>query len=459
MSIEVSAFNIKSFAKNLKAVLSDYKLDLKHSHCLEILSKTLGYKDWNTLSAKLNGASQSQTEERLVDEARNQESSNSPPPEPEKDEIAPDAIFAEVIEQQKERLQKEKFPGSTEVGNKKSLVFRSNIAIDLGTANTLVFLHKKGIVVREPTVVAVHNTSAGKPKILAVGNEAKSMMGRTPGSIQAIRPMRDGVIANFDVATEVMRQIIKKIQNTGSMLKFRPRVILAIPSGSTQIEKRTFKESLEKAGAREVLLVESPIAAAIGAGLPVTKSSGSMIVDIGAGITEVAVISLGGIVYSRSHRVGGDMMDETIIRHFKKQHNLLIAATTAEQIKIGMGSAYPLKEMKSMEVTGRDLLTGRPKSLTVNSDEIRECLADNCDQIVDSVQDALQDTPPKLVADIKKSGIVLTGGGSLLYGMDLLLRDRFDIPITYAEDPLSCCALGAGAMLDNIDLLKSVTIQ
>jgi rod shape-determining protein MreB and related proteins len=458
MSIEVSASNIKSIAKNLKAALSDYKLDLKHSHCLEILSKAFGYKDWNTLSAKLNGASQSQTEERLVDEAGIQESSNSPPSEPVKDEIAWDAIYSEAIKQH-DRFLKEKLPGSTEVGNKKSLVFRSNIAIDLGTANTLVFLHKKGIVIQEPTVVAVRSDSAGNPKILAVGNEAKSMMGRTPGSIQAIRPMRDGVIANFDVATEVMRQIIKKIQNTGSMLKFRPRVILAIPSGSTQIEKRTFKESLEKAGAREVLLVESPIAAAIGAGLPVTKSSGSMIVDIGAGITEVAVISLGGIVYSRSHRVGGDMMDETIIRHFKKQHNLLIAATTAEQIKIGMGSAYPLKEMKSMEVTGRDLLTGRPKSLTVNSDEIRECLADNCDQIVDSVQDALQDTPPKLVADIKKSGIVLTGGGSLLYGMDLLLRDRFDIPITYAEDPLSCCALGAGAMLDNIDLLKSVTIQ
>jgi len=441
MSIEVSSSNIKSIAKNLKGALSDYKLDLKHSQSLEILSKAFGYKDWNTLSAKLNGTLQSQNETPL------------------KDTIAPGDELSAFFEDTQKQPPKNESAKVADLGNKKSLVFRSNMAIDIGTANSLVFLHKKGIVIREPTVVAVQKGSGGKLKVLAIGNEAKSMLGRTPGSIQAIRPLRDAVIVDFDVATEMMRHVIRKIQATGPFLKLRPRVILGIPSGTSQVNKRAFKESVEKAGAREVLLVESPMAAAVGAGLPITKASGSVIVDIGAGKTELAIISLAGIVYSGGERVGGDMMDKTIIRYCKKQHNFLIAETVAEQIKMDIGSAYPLKEVRSLDVTGRDLLTGNPKTFTVKSDEIRECLAHDCDQIVEVIQEALEHTPPKLVDDIKKSGITLSGGGSLLKGMDLLLSDRFGLPVVYAEDPLSCTALGIGAMLDNIGLLRAVTIR
>ena len=469
MSIEVSASNIKSIAKNLKAALSDYKLDLKHSQSLEILSNAFGYKDWNTLSAKLNGTSQTQSENHLNDEMVAQEGAEAEVQFQESDEealspqkqndTAPDSIFSRALEDSKGKSLGKKSVGDADLVNEKSLVFRSNIAIDLGTANTLVFLHKKGIVIREPTVIVVRKGSQGNLKVLAVGNEAKSMMGRTPGSIQVIRPLREGTITDVDLTTEMIRKIIRYIQGKSSLLKFRPRVILAIPSGSSQVAKRAFKDSVEKAGAREVLLVEKPMAAAIGAGLPVVKARSSMIVDIGAGTTEVAIISMAGIVYSGSARAGGDMMDQSIIRCFKKQHNFLIAETSAEQIKISIGSAFPLKEERSMDVNGRDLLTGKPKTFTVKSDDIRECLADVCEQIIDAIQGALENTPPKLVGDIKKSGLVLTGGGSLLKGMDLLLNDRFGIPVRYAEDPLSCIALGVGAMLDNIDLLKAVTIR
>ncbi|MBU2647232.1 rod shape-determining protein [bacterium] len=337
-------------------------------------------------------------------------------------------------------------------------IFSNDIAIDLGTANTLVFLSGKGIVIREPSVVAVQTGPRGETKVLAVGSEAKSMLGRTPGTIQAIRPMKDGVIANFDVTAEMIRHFIKKVQKSSSLIKFRPRVIVGVPSGITQVEKRAVKESAESAGAREVYLVEEPMAAAIGAGLPITEANGNMIIDIGGGTTEVAVISLAGIVYSNSTRVGGDIMDDTIIQYIKKRYNLLIGERTAEQIKINIGSAYPTDENLTMDVKGRDLLTGIPKTLILSNDEIRESLSDVCDQIVLVTKNALEDTPPELAADIVDKGIVLAGGGSLLKGMDILLRERTGLPIIYAEDPLSCVALGVGAMLDNIGLLKSVAI-
>jgi len=331
-----------------------------------------------------------------------------------------------------------------------------DLAIDLGTANILVFLAGKGILFSEPSVVAVQNDSRGQMTVLAVGKEAKSMLGRTPDAIQAIRPMRDGVIANYDVNTEMIRYFIKKVQSTHSLLKLRPRIIVGVPSGITQVEKRAVKESTEAAGAREVFLVDEPIAAAIGAGLPIAEPSGSMIVDIGGGTTEVAVLSLAGVVYSDSARLGGDIMDETIIQYTKKRYNLLIGERTAEEVKIEIGTAYPQGETTTMDVKGRDLLTGIPKTQQVNSDEIREALSDVCEQIVQVVKNTLEDTPPELAADIVDKGIVLAGGGSLLNGMDTLLRERTGLPIIYAEEPLSCVALGIGAMLDNIGVLKNV---
>lgn len=338
-------------------------------------------------------------------------------------------------------------------------VFSNDIAIDLGTANTLVFVDRKGIVIREPSVVAVQKTMKGDIKVLAVGTDAKSMLGRTPGSIQAIRPMRDGVIANFDVTADMIRFFIRKVQKSSSVIKFKPRVIIGVPSGITQVEKRAVKESAESAGAREVYLIEEPMAAAIGAGLPITEANGNMIVDIGGGTTEVAVISLAGIVYSNSTRVGGDTMDDTIVQYIKKRYNLLIGERTAEQIKIKIGSAYPVGEKQTMDVKGRDLLTGIPKTLILSSDEIRESLSDVCDAIVQATKNALEDTPPELAADIVDKGIVLAGGGSLLNGLDILLRERTGLPIIYAEDPLSCVALGVGAVLDNIDLLKNIAVS
>lgn len=337
--------------------------------------------------------------------------------------------------------------------------FSNDIAIDLGTANTLVFIGGKGIVIREPSVVAVQKTARGDVKVLAVGAEAKTMLGRTPGSIQAIRPMRDGVIANFDVTAEMIRFFIKKVQKNNSFIKFKPRVIIGVPSGITQVEKRAVKEAAQSAGAREVYLIEEPMAAAIGAGLPITEANGNMIVDIGGGTTEVAVISLAGVVYSHSTRVGGDTMDDTIVQYIKKRYNLLIGERTAEQIKIKTGSAYPVDDKETMDVKGRDLLTGIPKTLKLSSDEIRESLSDVLDAIVQATKNALEDTPPELAADIVDKGIVLAGGGSLLRGLDILLRERTGLPIIYAEDPLSCVALGVGATLDNIGLLKNIAVD
>jgi rod shape-determining protein MreB len=341
-------------------------------------------------------------------------------------------------------------------------MFSNDLAIDLGTANTLVYLKGKGIVVSEPSVVAVQRDSMGQKKVLAVGTEAKNMLGRTPGSIVAIRPMKDGVIADFDITEEMLRYFIRKIHNRKALV--RPRIVICVPSGITQVEKRAVKESAESAGAREVYLIEEPMAAAIGAGLPITEASGNMIVDIGGGTTEVAVISLAGVVFAKSVRVGGDKMDEAIAQHLKRQYNLLIGERTSEAIKIQIGSAYPdsassPKEGKvdSMEVKGRDLVSGIPKTLVINAKEIREALSEPINAIVEAVRIALERTPPELAADIVDKGIVLAGGGALLRNLDQLLREETGLPVVIAEDPLSCVVLGSGKVLDELDLLKRVT--
>ena len=335
-------------------------------------------------------------------------------------------------------------------------MFSNDLAIDLGTANTLVYLKGKGIVVSEPSVVAVQKDSLGQRKVLAVGKEAKKMLGRTPGSIVAIRPMKDGVIADFDITEEMLRYFIQKVHNRKTLV--RPRIVICVPSGITQVEKRAVKESAESAGAREVYLIEEPMAAAIGAGLPITEASGNMIVDIGGGTTEVAVISLAGIVYAKSVRVGGDKMDEAIVQYLKRKYNLLIGERTAEQIKIEIGSAYPEEEVHTMDVKGRDLVSGIPKTLGINSTEIRDALSETVNAIVEAVRIALERTPPELAADIVDKGIVLAGGGANLRNLDALLRDETGLPVVIAEDPLSCVVLGSGKVLDELDLLRRVTI-
>jgi len=342
-------------------------------------------------------------------------------------------------------------------------VFSNDLAIDLGTANTLVYLKGKGIVVSEPSVVAVQKDAVGQKKVLAVGTDAKNMLGRTPGSIVAIRPMKDGVIADFDITEEMLRYFIRKIHNRKALV--RPRIVICVPSGITQVEKRAVKESAESAGAREVYLIEEPMAAAIGAGLPITEASGNMIVDIGGGTTEVAVISLAGVVYAKSVRVGGDKMDEALTQHLKRKYNLLIGERTAEEIKITIGSAYPDSpgsanegKMDTMEVKGRDLVSGIPKTLTIDAQEIREALSETINAIVEAVRIALERTPPELAADIVDKGIVLAGGGALLRNLDALLREETGLPVVIAEDPLSCVVLGSGKVLDELDLLKQVTI-
>ncbi len=342
-------------------------------------------------------------------------------------------------------------------------VFSNDLAIDLGTANTLVYLKGKGIVVSEPSVVAVQKDSVGQKKVLAVGTDAKNMLGRTPGSIVAIRPMKDGVIADFDITEEMLRYFIRKIHNRKALV--RPRIVICVPSGITQVEKRAVKESAESAGAREVYLIEEPMAAAIGAGLPITEASGNMIVDIGGGTTEVAVISLAGIVYAKSVRVGGDKMDEALAQHLKRKYNLLIGERTAEEIKIQIGSAHPdsatspLEGKKdTMEVKGRDLVSGIPKTLEIDSKEIREALSEPINAIVEAVRIALERTPPELAADIVDKGIVLAGGGALLRNLDELLREETGLPVVISEDPLSCVVLGSGKVLDELDLLKQVTV-
>jgi len=338
-------------------------------------------------------------------------------------------------------------------------MFSNDLAIDLGTANTLIYVKGKGIVSCEPSVVAVQKDGRGGGRVLAVGKAAKEMLGRTPGSIVAIRPMKDGVIADFEITEAMLRYFIAKAHNRKTLI--HPRMIICVPFGITEVEKRAVRESAESAGAREVYLIEEPMAAAIGSGLPITEPSGNMIVDIGGGTSEVAVISLAGIVYSKSAKVGGDKMDEAIIQHMKRKYNLLIGERTAEHIKCTIGNAFPTPpdEVMTMEVKGRDLVHGVPKTVTINSDEVREAMQEPIMQIVDAVRDALESTPPELSADIVDKGIVLAGGGSLLRNFDVLLREETGLPVMLCDDPISAVVLGSGKALDEIELLKTVTIQ
>ncbi|MEE9418008.1 MAG: rod shape-determining protein [Desulfatiglandaceae bacterium] len=335
-------------------------------------------------------------------------------------------------------------------------LFSNDLAIDLGTANTLVYMKGKGIVLHEPSVVAIKKDAKGANKILAVGKEAKMMLGRAPGNIVAIRPMKDGVIADFETTEAMLRHFIRTVHHRKTLV--RPRIIVCVPSGITQVEKRAVRESAESAGAREVFLIEEPMAAAIGAGLPITEPTSNMVVDIGGGTTEVAVISLAGIVYSKSVRVGGDKMDEAILQHIKRKYNLLIGISTAEIIKTTIGSAFPSQQVDTIEVKGRDLVTGIPKILTIDSDEVRKAISEQVQTIIDTVRIALEQTPPELAADIVDTGIVMTGGGSLLKNIDVLLREETKLPITITEDPLSTVVLGSGKALDNLSILREVAI-
>jgi rod shape-determining protein MreB len=336
-------------------------------------------------------------------------------------------------------------------------MFSADMAIDLGTANTLVYVKGRGIVLNEPSVVATTEYK-GKKQVLAVGDEAKMMLGRTPGNIEAIRPLRDGVIADFDVAEEMIKHFIRKVHNRGSFAS--PEVIICVPSGSTAVERRAIQESAESAGARRVYLIEEPMAAAIGAGLPVTEPTGSMVVDIGGGTTEVAVLSLGGIVYSRSVRVGGDKMDEAIIAYIRRNHNLLVGEASAERIKKDIGSACPPEdgEGRTIEIKGRDLMNGVPKELIISERQIAESLAEPVGAIVEAVKVALEHTKPELAADIVDKGIVLTGGGGLLTNLDYVLRASTGLPVSIADDPLSCVALGTGRCLEEMKVLRNVLI-
>ncbi|HIW01147.1 MAG TPA: rod shape-determining protein [Candidatus Desulfovibrio intestinipullorum] len=336
-------------------------------------------------------------------------------------------------------------------------VFSNDLAIDLGTANTCVYLKGKGLVLREPSVVAVKKDNRGNKVVLAVGHDAKRMLGRVPGNIEAIRPMKDGVIADFEVTEAMLRHFIAKALKSRRLV--RPRIMVCVPTGITQVEKRAVRESAESAGAREVYLIEEPMAAAIGADLPIQEPISNMVVDIGGGTTEVAVISLSGIVYSRSVRVGGDKMDEAIMTHVKRKYNMLIGETSAENIKINIASAYPLDPEQQMDVKGRDLVTGIPQNVTITSEEVRKAISEQVDSIVQAVRYALEQTPPELAADIVDRGIVLTGGGALLKGLDQLLREETSLPITVVDDPLSTVVLGTGKALDNINILKDVCID
>jgi rod shape-determining protein MreB len=335
--------------------------------------------------------------------------------------------------------------------------FSNDLAIDLGTANTLVYVKGKGIILNEPSVVAVHKDLRGMTKVLAVGTEAKNMLGRTPGNIMAIRPMRDGVIADFDITEAMLKHFIFSVHNRKSLV--RPRIIVAVPSGITQVERRAVREAVASAGAREIYLIEEPMAAAIGAGLPIHEPTSSMVVDIGGGTTEVAVISLSGIVYAKSVRVAGDKIDEAILQYMKRKYSLLIGERTAERIKMEIGCAYPLEEMKTSDIKGRDLISGIPKTIETSSEEIREAIAEPVTLIVDAIKDALENAPPELAGDIVDRGIVLTGGGALLQNIDILVREETGLPITIADDPLSAVARGAGMALDQLDVLKEITIQ
>ncbi|MBV8415651.1 MAG: rod shape-determining protein [Verrucomicrobia bacterium] len=329
-------------------------------------------------------------------------------------------------------------------------LFSNDIGIDLGTANTLVYVKDQGIVLREPSVVAVRS---GTSQVLAVGDEAKRMLGRTPGNIVAVRPLKDGVIADFEMTESMLRHFITKVHNRKWV---RPRVVIAVPSGITEVEKRAVKESAAHAGAREVYLIEEPMAAAIGVGLPVQDAAGNMIIDIGGGTTEVALISLSGIVFSRSVRVAGDELDEAIAGYMKRAYNLMIGERTAEEIKIKIGSAYPVEKEASMEVKGRDLVAGLPKTLTITSQEVREALLEPISTIVESVRVTLERCPPELSADLVDRGLVLAGGGALLRGLDKLLQEETGLPVHVAEDPLSAVAEGTGRALSELKFLRQV---
>mgnify|MGYP001572672033 FL=1 len=332
--------------------------------------------------------------------------------------------------------------------------FSNDLAIDLGTANTLVYVKGKGIICNEPSVVVIRKDNK---KLVAVGAEAKKMLGKTPSDIIAIKPLKDGVIADFDTAEEMLKYFIKKVHNRRSFVT--PRVVIGVPSGITQVEQRAVKDAAQASGAREVYLVGEPIAAAIGVGLPVGEPSGNMIVDIGGGTTDIAVISLDGVVYSKAVRVGGDRMDEALIAYIKRRYNLMIGDRTAEQIKIDIGSAYNTgSEQRIMEIKGRDLISGIPKTATVSEVEIREALSEPVNMILDTIKIILENTPPELAADIVDRGIVLAGGGALLRGLDLFIREKTGLPVIVAEDPLTAVARGVGKMLDELGLLRRVAL-
>jgi len=333
-------------------------------------------------------------------------------------------------------------------------LFSNDLAIDLGTANTLVYARGKGIVVCEPSIIAVNQKTG---RVEAVGKEAKEMLGRTPGNIIAIRPMKDGVIADFEHTEKMLDHFIKKAHNRS--LGVRPRIVIGVPSEITQVEKRAVKDSAYRAKASEVYLVEQAMVAAVGAGLPVTEPTGNMVVDIGGGTTDVAVISMAGIVYSRSVRIAGNKMDEDIVQYIKRKYNLLVGERTAEEIKINIGSAFPLEEELTMEIKGRDLVEGIPKTLVISDEEIREALSETVSNIIEAVRVALEQTPPELSADIVDKGIVLTGGGSLLKNLDKRLREETGLPVSMADDPLTSVVLGTGKMLNDFNLLRKISID
>jgi rod shape-determining protein MreB len=332
-------------------------------------------------------------------------------------------------------------------------LFSNDMGIDLGTATTLVYVKGEGIVLCEPSVVAIERDTS---HVLAVGEEAKRMLGRTPGNIVAIRPMKDGVIADFEITEAMLRYFIKKVHHRRVLV--RPRIVIAIPSGITEVEKRAVKDSAERAGAREVFLIEEPIAAAIGVGLPIQEPLGNMVIDVGGGTTEIAVISLAGVVFSKSIRIGGDEMDEAIIEYLKKTYNLMVGERTAEAIKIKIGSAYPLEEEMSLEVKGRDLVAGLPKSVTITSEEVREALQEPLRAILEITKISLERTPPELASDLIEHGIVMAGGGSLLRGLDKLISEETALPVHVADDPVTAVANGTGKVLDEIRYLKKVTV-
>ncbi|NLF25232.1 MAG: rod shape-determining protein [Deltaproteobacteria bacterium] len=336
-------------------------------------------------------------------------------------------------------------------------LFSSDLAIDLGTANTLIYLKGSGVVCNEPSVVAVQELGGGRRKVVAVGAEAKGMLGRTPGNLSAIRPMKNGVIADFEVTEEMLRILIRKVHNRRALV--RPRIIICVPHGITEVEKRAVRESAESAGAREVHMIEEPMAAAIGAGMPITEACASMILDIGGGTTEVAIISLKGIVYSRSLRLGGDSMDEAIQNLLKRRYNMLVGERTSEQIKIAIANVLPSQEPRSMEVKGRDMIQGVPKAVVVNEGEVREALMEPVNQILETVRISLEKTPPELASDIVDRGITMTGGGSLLRNLDRLITQETGLPVVLVDDPISAVVLGSGAVLDHIDLLRDVALH